>query len=114
MIKGIAAGPHLTVSNTYSNIPNISPGAQSAGIVRYNPNMQAMEVYDGQGWQQIGGAYPTIDLAPASREALEWAVRKQHEERNLRHMMERHPGLRELHDKFEMMKILCQEEEKYK
>ena len=111
MIKGINAGPHLTVSNSYSNPPNISPGALSAGMVRYNANIQGMEVYDGQSWLSFVGAYPTIELAPASREGLEWAIRKHQEERNLKAMMERHPGLKDLHDKFEMMKILCAEEE---
>ena len=52
-----------------------------------------------------------MELAPASREGLEWAMRKQQEERELKAMMERHPGLQELHDKFEMMKVLCYEEE---
>jgi hypothetical protein len=112
MIRGINAGPHLTISDGYAPTPTFSPGAQSAGMVRYNTNMQCMEVYDGQGWQTLYTAHPTVDLAPASREAVEWAMRKQHEERKLKDMMERHPGLKELHDKFEMMKVLCQEEEK--
>jgi hypothetical protein len=111
MIKGINAGPHFAISNGYSAVPSFSPGAQSAGIVRYNTNVQCLEVYDGQGWQTIGTAYPTIELAPATREGLEWAMRKHQEERNLRDMMARHPGLKDLHDKFEMMKILCAEEE---
>lgn len=114
MIRGINAGPHLTISNGYSHTPSISPGAQSAGMVRYNTNMDCLEVYDGTGWQPIGTASPTVDLAPASREAVEWAMRKQHEERKLQDLMKQHPGLKELHDKFEMMKILCQEESEQK
>jgi hypothetical protein len=114
MIRGINAGPHLTISDGYAPTPSFSPGAQSAGMVRYNTNMQCMEVYDGIGWQTIYTAHPTVDLAPASREAVEWAMRKQHEERNLKEMMERHPGLKDLYDKFEMMKILCQEESEQK
>ena len=111
MIRGINAGPHLTISDGYAPTPTFSPGAQSAGMVRYNTNMQCMEVYDGIGWQTIYTAHPTVDLAPASREAVEWAMRKQQEERKLKDMMERHPVLQELHDKFEMMKVLCYEEE---
>jgi hypothetical protein len=111
MIRGINAGPHLTISDGYAPVPNFSPGAQSAGMVRYNTNIQCMEVYDGQGWQSIYTAFPTVELAPASREGLEWAMRKQQEERDLKAMMQRHPGLRDLHDKFEMMKVLCYEEE---
>ena len=114
MIRGINAGPHLTISDGYAPVPNFSPGAQSAGMVRYNTNIQCMEVYDGQGWQSIYTAYPTVELAPASREAVEWAMRKQHEERKLRDLMEQHPGLKELHDQLEMMKILCQQEENNK
>ena len=111
MIKGINAGPHLTITNGYAPAPSFSPGAQSAGMLRYNTNMQCMEVYDGQGWQSIYTAHPTVELAPASREALEWAMRKQQEERKLKDLMDRHPGLKELHDKLEMMKILCTEED---
>jgi hypothetical protein len=114
MIKGITGGPHLTVSSGYSHRPTISPGAQSAGMVRYNPSMDSLEVYDGIGWQHIANAHTTIELAPASREAVEWAMRKQHEERKLQDLMDQHPGLRELHDKLEMMKILCQEESEQK
>ena len=114
MIKDITGGPHLTISNGYSHRPTISPGAQSAGMVRYNTNMDCLEVYDGIGWQPIANAHTTIDLAPASREAVEWAMRKQHEERKLRDLMEQHPGLKELHDQLEMMKILCQQEENNK
>ena len=111
MIKGIHAGPHLTISNDYAPTPSFSPGAWSAGMVRYNTNIQCMEVYDGQGWQSIYTAFPTVELAPASREGLEWAMRKQQEERDLKAMLQRHPGLRDLHDIFDMIKVLCYEEE---
>jgi hypothetical protein len=76
--------------------------------------MDSLEVYDGIGWQPIANAHTTIELAPASREAVEWAMRKQDEERKLQDLMNQHPGLRELHDKLEMMKILCQEESEQK
>jgi hypothetical protein len=112
MIKGINAGPHLTISGSYPYTPTFSPGAQSAGMVRYNVNMQCMEVYDGTGWQPIGTASPTIEMTPQAREAVEWAMSKQEEEYKLRALMKQHPGLKDLHDKFEMMKILCQEESK--
>jgi hypothetical protein len=36
-----------------------------------------------------------------------------HQERKLQELMDRHPGLKDLNDKFEMMKVLCQEEEKH-
>ena len=111
MIRGINAGPHLTISDGYAPTPTFSPGAQSAGMVRYNTNMQCMEVYDGQGWQAIYTAHPTIEMTSQAREAVEWAMRKQEEEYKLQALIKKHPGLQELNDKLEMMKILCQEEE---
>ena len=111
MIRGINAGPHLTISDGYAPTPTFSPGAQSAGMVRYNTNMQCMEVYDGIGWQAIYTAQPTIEMTPQAREAVEWAMSKQEEEYKLQALIKKHPGLKDLHDKFEMMKILCQEEE---
>jgi hypothetical protein len=111
MIKGINGGAHILVSNGYSHTPSISPGAQSAGMVRYNANMHCLEVYDGTGWQPIGNASPTVELSPLARQAVDWAVRKQQEEDELQALMKQHPGLKDLHDKLEIMKILCQEEE---
>jgi hypothetical protein len=112
MIKYINSGsPHITVSNSQNPIP-ISPGAQSAGMVRYNPNMQQLEVYDGIAWHGLN-TQATIDLGWDSRQAIEWAHKKMHQERKLQELMDQHPGLKDLHDKFEMMRVLCQEEEKH-
>jgi lauroyl/myristoyl acyltransferase len=51
-----------------------------------------------------------VELSPLARQAVDWAVRKQREEDELEALMKKHPGLRELHDQLEMMKVLCQEE----
>ena len=112
MIRGINAGPHLTISDGYVSTPSFSPGAQSAGMVRYNTNMKCLEVYDGISFVTLGTAHPTIEMTPQAREAVEWAMSKQEEEYKLQALMKQHPGLKDLHDKFEMMKILCQEESK--
>ena len=114
MIRSINAGAHIVVSDGYPHRPSISPGAQSSGMVRYNTNTDNLEVYDGIGWQPIGTASPTVELSPLARQAVDWAVRKQREEDELEALMKQHPGLRELHDQLEMMKILCQQEENNK
>ena len=114
MIRGVTGGAHIIVANGYESKPYISPGAQSAGMVRYNSNMDCLEVYDGMNWQTIGNAVPTVELSPLARQAVDWAVRKQREEDELEALMKQHPGLRELHNQLEMMKILCQEESESK
>lgn len=112
MIKTLSSGSqHITISGGNPSIPHMSPGAVSAGIVRYNPNIQQMEVYDGISWHGIT-SHATVDLGMTSKEAIEWAHKKMLEEQKLKDLMDRHPGLKDLHDKFEMMKTLCYEEEK--
>jgi len=112
MIKTLNSGSqHIAVSGGNPSVFPISPGAVGAGMVRYNPNMQQMEVYDGLTWQGIN-SHVTIDLDMTSKEAIEWAYEKMQEEKRLQALMSKHPGLKDLHDKFEMMKLLCIEEEK--
>ena len=112
MIKTINSGSlHVTVSGGHPSTPPISPGAVGAGMLRYNPNLHQVEVYDGIAWQGINN-HVTIDLGWDSKQAIEWAHEKMQEERRLHELMSRHPGLKELHDKFEMMRVLCIEEEK--
>ena len=110
MIKTINSGSsHITVSGGNPSLPHMSPGAVSAGMVRYNPNMQQMEVYDGISWHGVN-SHATVDLGWDSKQAIEWAHHKMREEQQLKDLMAQHPGLKELNDKFEMMKILCMEE----
>jgi len=112
MIRTLSSGSqHITVSGGHPNTPPISPGAMGAGMVRYNPNIQQMEVYDGISWYGINN-HATVDLGMTSKEAIEWAHQKMQEEQKLKELMARHPGLKDLHDKFEMMRVLCLEEEK--
>jgi hypothetical protein len=112
MIKSLSSGSnHIAVTGGNPGVPPISPGAVGAGIVRYNPNMQQMEVYDGVSWYGIN-SHITIDLGMTSKQAIEWAHKKMQEEKQLQDLMAQHPGLKDLNDKFEMMKVLCMEEKK--
>jgi hypothetical protein len=112
MIKQINSDPQwIQVQQGYHGVPPISPGAQSAGLLRYNSNTNNIEVYNGMAWYGID-TNVGIDLSPSAKETLTWAYNKMQEERRLKDLMSRHPGLKDSHDKFEMMKVLCMEEEK--
>jgi len=112
MIKTLSSSSqHIAVTGGNPGVPHISPGAVGAGMVRYNPNMQQMEVYDGVTWYGVN-SHVTIDLGMTSKQAIDWAHEKMQEEKRLQALMAKHPGLKDLNDKFEMMKALCQEEEK--
>lgn len=112
MLNGITHGAHLTVSNGFPSRPYINMSNASAGMVRYNGNTSNLEVYDGSSWMTVSNATPHIDLTETARETINWAYEKMSQERKLKELMNRHPGLKELHDKFEMLKLLCEQEEK--
>ena len=112
MIKNIHSSTnHIQIGQGYSNVPPISPGSQSAGMLRYNTSSNAIEVYNGVAWFSIETT-ADIMLSPVAQHAMDWAIKKMKEEEQLQSLMSRHPGLKDLNDKFEIMKVLCQEEEK--
>lgn len=118
MIKSInGGGDYIMVSggnpsSNYLAYSNVQNELRVTGNLRYNANTSNYEVYDGNQWQIINQANVNIDLTTRTKEILTWAEYKMHEEKKLQDMMERHPGLKDLHDKLEMMKVLCHEEEK--
>ena len=83
----------------------------SAGMVRYNPNTQTLEVYDGNSWLAIAGS-ADVGLSPEAQQIMDWAYKKMKEDEQLEVLMEKHPGLKDLHEKFILMKALVAEDAK--
>jgi hypothetical protein len=103
----------LNVETYQGNKPYINNTQPIAGMVRYNiHNGGCMEVYDGSSWQPFANGSANIDLTEDTKRILEWAEVKMQEDQKLKDLIDRHPGLKELNDKFEMMRVLCMEEEK--
>ena len=112
MIKSLVTqGPYLVINGGYHNFPYISPGTAGAGHVRWNPNMNEMEVNDGISWRSLGANDTSISLTNDAQDALSWALKKMQEERELKERMQRHPGLRDTWEKFKIMEALCQEQD---
>lgn len=105
MIKDIMSGPGIVVTGN-SGTPYISPGAQSAGMTRYNTGTQNLEVYDGNAWLSMSTS-SQVSLDVNTLEVINWARKKMAAEARLEELMEQHPGLRDAHEKFEIMKALC-------
>jgi hypothetical protein len=122
MIKGIVqAGRYVTVTGGSSSMPYISPGAQSAGMVRYNSNSQNLEVYDGVAWITYAGSYSSVGLTPDAETLLDWAKEKKAEEQRLKELSEKSPAIKDLvdqmnntlanfHDKIAIVEALLQKE----
>lgn len=111
----------ITFTSNYSGrwmhvVPNATPyinaysGQSGAGMVRYNTNTNCLEATDGMSWHQLRpGA--TIDLSSDAQRALDWAFQKMQEEQRIDRLLEQHPGLRDLKEKFEIMLALVQKSE---
>ena len=82
MIKSIhSSNPFLTISggnpgSTY--IGNFN--GTGVGNMRYNPNSQNIEVYDGSTWIILSSQHSTINLSDEAVTLLQWARKKRDEE----------------------------------
>jgi hypothetical protein len=104
MINGITqGGRYITVSGGSGSNPYISPGAVGAGMLRWNPNMNCMEVSDGNIWKTLSMDYASVSLTPEAESLLDWARKKQTEEQNLEAMLEKYPGLKKAKENFDLM-----------
>ena len=62
---------------------NTSSGYMNVGDVRYNTNMQRLEVYDGNMWIELNTSHASVGLTPDAERAIDWAIRKQQEDADL-------------------------------
>lgn len=73
--------------------PYIPPGGQSAGMLRYNTNMNMVEVYDGQAWKEVS-SYANVALTMEADALLDWARKKRDEEAQLEALAKEHPVIK--------------------
>jgi len=93
MIKSITGGSGITVMGGMPTTTYISPGAQSAGMLRYNPNSSNIEVYDGLAWLTLSIGYTNIELSADVQAVLHWAREKMNREKTLRELADRSPAV---------------------
>jgi hypothetical protein len=106
MIKGITPSRYITVSGGSPSNPYISPGAVGSGMMRYNGNMNCIEINDGNMWKQLESSYATVELNVEAQAILDWAKRKMYEEQQLDELCKKYPGLGKARDNFETFKRL--------
>lgn len=111
MINGIVSNSrYLHVNGGSPNQPYISPGAAGAGMVRFNPNMNQLEVNDGNTWIPFSGSYASIELTPEMEMLLDWAREKQQEDLKLQAMMEQYPALKKAKENFDVVLNLVKDD----
>jgi hypothetical protein len=112
MIKGITqTGKYTLVSSGNSTNPYISPGAVGAGMLRWNPNINCMEVNDGNMWKTIETNYASVGLTPEAESLLDWARQKRQEEQTMSKMMEKYPALKKARDNYDLIWNIVKDEQ---
>jgi hypothetical protein len=89
----------------------------NVGDVRYNTNMQRLEVYDGNMWIELGTSHASVGLTPDAESALDWAIKKRQEEAMLEAKAKDNPAIadllnkkKEIEDQIKMVEILTRED----
>ena len=99
MIKTITpAGRYTQVQGSQGSMPYISPGSQSAGMMRLNTSTQNVEVYDGAGWQQIPNDYVQVGLTPEAESLLDWARDEKYRQLKREGMIRDNPALQKAYE----------------
>jgi hypothetical protein len=94
MISGISSSSsYLTVAGGMPSTPYISPGSQSAGMMRWNTNTKLIEVYDGISWISLHGSHATVDLNAHAQSLLRWVEEKMRRELELQKLAEDNPSV---------------------
>ena len=103
----------VVVDGGNTSVPYVNPNASNPiqGMLRVNG--ADMQVFDGTTWISMSTSYATVGLDPTTQEVIDWARRKMQEEKNLHKRIEKHPGLRQAYEQFQIMDILTLEEEKH-
>ena len=99
MIKSIhSSGPFLTVAGGNPGSTYIGNYSNAAGVgnMRYNPNNQNIEVYDGSTWIILSAHHSTISLTPDAVSLLEWAQKKRNEELEMERLAQTNSTIKDL------------------
>ncbi len=110
MIKNIYSGSPSVYVGGQQTPPIYNTGGSMVGQLRYNPSTQNYEVYDGNTWHVIYNSVP-VGLSQEAEDAIRWARDRMQEERELQARMERHPGLKDAYEKFQILDIMTREED---
>lgn len=120
MIKTInGSGRYMMVNGGFpaTTYMNTSSGYMNVGDVRFNTNMQRLEVYDGNMWIELSTSHASIGLTPDAESAIDWAIKKRHEDMELERLAETNPTIadlinqkKELDDKIKMVQTLIKKE----
>lgn len=120
MIKTVnGMGRHIMVNGGMpaTTYVNTNSGYMNVGDLRYNTNIQRLEVYDGQMWIELNTSHASVGLTPDAERAIDWAINKQREDADLESLAKSNPTIadlvnqkKELDDKIKMVQTLIRKD----
>ena len=99
----------VVVSGGNTSLPYVNQNVSNPmqGMIRiWGTDVQ---VFDGNSWMNLNTSYATVGMDHESQIILNWARHKMLEEQELQSLMEKHPGLKDAKDRFEIMLVLVKE-----
>jgi len=93
MIRTLHPGKGINIKNGYHSYPNISPGSNGAGMIRWNSSLNCFEINDGVVWRQLTMNEPTIELSSDFQTVIEWAQAQMNKERIREERIKNNPAL---------------------
>jgi hypothetical protein len=110
MIGQISGGSGIEVAYGALTLPYVTPNSNNPiqGMLRIHNT--TLQVFVGTDWLSVSLPPTQVSVNSDTRELLEWAREKRKREAELEALMQQHPGLRDLHDRFEIFRTLCEKD----
>lgn len=106
MIKSISSNSPFIHVNGDDPHPYISSNAVSAGMLRYNPNTQNIEVYDGISWHALFRGHVSISLSTEADDLLRWVREHKKNVEQEEKLRNDHPAVKNAWEQYQTIKIL--------
>ena len=71
-----------------------------------------LQVFDGNGWQNIQSSYATVELDGETQQLLQWIRKKQEEEKEIEALAQDHPAVRIAKENLNKIKAEMEQAEK--
>lgn len=119
MIDYVVGGEFMNVTSSKGATPYIHTNQPMTGMVSFDGGSQTMKVFDGHGWQTVGGGSAMVNLSPNAISILKWAEKKMQEEFEREKLAETNPAIKDLveqikqkEEQIRIVQALIKEEEK--
>jgi len=84
----------------------------SSGSVYWDGSLRKYKIIDGNGNSTVvPTTHSIVQLDDRTKAVLDWAAKKMQEEAKLNDLCEKHPGLKETRERFEIMLALVKQDE---